>query len=114
MRFPPPQSSEALPGVQERSDISRALAMCSGAINFLPTRVERALQTFVEGVTGTFVPSSFCCLFRQSLAGEKTASVGEARCQERMNGSGLTGAIRNYFLGPKRKGLKVLNPPHEE
>lgn len=40
MRFPPPQSSEALPGVQERSGVSRALAMCSGAINFLPTRVE--------------------------------------------------------------------------
>lgn len=74
----------------------------------------RAPETFVEGVPGTFDPSSFCRLFRRSLMGKRAASVGEARCRERMDGSGPTGAIRNYFLGQKRKGLKVLNPPHEE
>lgn len=80
----------------------------------LPTRVELP-KTFVEGVTGTFDPSSFCCLFRRSLVGKGDSQCGGGQV---LGENGWFWDDRGYpklFPGAEEEGIKrVLNPPHEE
>lgn len=101
-------------GRRRGAKVSQAPAMCSGAISFLPPKV-KLLKHLLKESQPHLTPAASAA-FSNKTWWEKEDPVSGRQVSGENGWSGLTGAIRNYFLGlgQNRKGLKVVNPPHEE